>query len=272
MTLEIKKPLLRQNSELRADRIWNWTLPAFAVRLTDGRTMNVCPSAGACSSFCYALNGTYMFRNVRGAHERNLVAVLDHLQEWEEMMIEELQHKRFRPNGAERFHGYELELDQWAENWRLNGGAAVRIHDSGDFFSVEYLQAWVEIARQTPDVLFYAYTKELHMFREHGQAFPVNFRALYSMGGKYDNEVDKDWERHADVFTNMDEMVAQGYTSQDESDLLAILLPTTRIGIPANNIVHFNKKMAGRSFSQLQHEREEKTAAKVARAKERTSE
>lgn len=265
---DAKKPLLRQNRELKADGIWNWTLPAFAVRLTDGRTLNVCPKAGACANFCYALNGTYMFRNVREAHERNLLMVLDRLDEWAAQMTEELSHKRFKATGVERFPGYDLQLDEWAESWRKAGGAAIRIHDSGDFFSVEYLEAWMNIARQFPDILFYAYTKDVRMFREHavGKA-PVNFRWVYSMGGKEDDLVDKDTERHADVFPSVEVMEELGYTSQEESDLLCILLPTTRVGIPSNNIAHFNKKMAGRSFSELQQDRQQKITLKLGKEK-----
>ena len=43
--------LLTQNSELRPDGIFNWSLPAFAVKLTNGVNFNVCPNAGACASF-----------------------------------------------------------------------------------------------------------------------------------------------------------------------------------------------------------------------------
>jgi hypothetical protein len=50
--------LLTRNTELREDGIWNWTLPAWVVRLADGRSFNVCPSAGACAKVCYARNGT----------------------------------------------------------------------------------------------------------------------------------------------------------------------------------------------------------------------
>jgi hypothetical protein len=260
---EVKKPLLRQNGELRKDRIWNWTLPAFAVRLTDGRTMNVCPKAGACANFCYALNGTYMFRNVKAAHERNLLMVLDERETWKSRMISELLHKRFSKNFLERFPDQDLQLDEWTEAWRVGGGAAVRIHDSGDFFSLDYLNDWLDIARKCPHVLFYAYTKEVSMFREHvaGKA-PVNFRWVYSTGGKEDSLIDKDTERHADVFPSMEAMEAAGYMSQEENDLLCVLLPTTRVGIVANNIVHFNKKMAGRTFSELQVSKEKLTEAK----------
>ena len=35
----------------------------------------------------------------------------------------------------------------------------VRLHVSGDFFSQDYFDAWVEVARHRPRTLFYAYTK-----------------------------------------------------------------------------------------------------------------
>ena len=37
----------------------------------------------------------------------------------------------------------------------------VRVHDSGDFFSQEYFDAWLEVARGRPRTRFYAYTKSL---------------------------------------------------------------------------------------------------------------
>lgn len=247
--------LLRQNRELRADNVWNWTLPAFAIRLTDGRTLNVCPNAGACASVCYARNGTFLFRNVKAAHERNLLMVLDHLDEWEQQMQAELAHKRFRPRLTPRVNLQHLDVDSWVRGWIEKGGAAVRIHDSGDFFTADYLKAWLRIAKQFPDILFYAYTKEVSMFRTHAQDAPVNFRYVFSMGGKEDHLINKDLERHADVFPDEESMTAAGYVSQDESDLLCVLLPTTRIGIPTNNIPAFKKKLAGRTFAELQLER-----------------
>lgn len=38
-------------------------------------------------------------------------------------------------------------------------------------------------------------------------------------------------------------------------NLLCVLLPTTRVGIPQNNIPHFRKKLDGRTFSEAQRER-----------------
>jgi hypothetical protein len=46
--------LLTQNRELKQIGAWNWSLPAWAGRLPDGRTYNTCPSAGVCRWVRYA--------------------------------------------------------------------------------------------------------------------------------------------------------------------------------------------------------------------------
>jgi hypothetical protein len=89
------KWLLTQNSELRAIGVWNWTLPALAGRLPDGRTYNTCPSAGICSRLCYARQGTYLRPVVRTKHEAILMFVLDDLPGGEAAMLAELTARRF---------------------------------------------------------------------------------------------------------------------------------------------------------------------------------
>jgi len=235
------KKLLSQNSELRPDGIFNWSLPAFAIKLTDGSNFNVCPNAGACASFCYARNGTYLFSNVRGRHVANLEYIMEDPQGWYAQMLEEVQHRNKK-------------------------GKYIRIHDAGDFFSEEYLELWLKIARNTPEVTFYCYTKEVAMFKRVVEPnCPPNFRYLYSMGGKQDHLIDLEKDRHAEVFPDDAAILDAGYANQDASDLLAITLPSNKIGIPANNIKHFNKKMARRTFGQLQGERDEKREQKTTR-------
>lgn len=242
--------LLRQNSELRRHRIWNWTLPAGPTTLPDGRRINCCPMADGCLALCYARQGTYRFSNVKAAHQRNLELVLDRLDEWAEMMGSELQARRFRPNGVPRTIA---GVDDWTTEWVESGGAAVRIHDSGDFFADDYTNAWLDIARITPDVLFYAYTKEVSRFRRLVEPIaPVNLRWLYSLGGKEDHLLDLEHDRHADVFPDAGAVSLAGYVDQSESDLLAVLAPSNRIGIPANNIRHLRKRQGDESFGSLQ--------------------
>lgn len=245
---------LTQNSELRDDGVWNWTLPAWVVELSDGTKFNACPSAGVCHSYCYARNGTYLFPLVRNAHIANLEWTLRDLAGWRKAMLGELVRPPYRPTWRPRMPeiAADLGLDEWAATWLRCGGAAVRIHDSGDFYSDEYLEAWLGIAREVPDVLFYAYTKEVSRFRRVVVDPPRNFRWLFSMGGREDHLVDPDADRHADVFPTLEALRDAGYMDQTESDLLAVLLPTTRVGIPANNIPHFRKRMGAASFSELE--------------------
>ena len=219
--------LLAQNREMKAIGAWNWTLPAWAGRLPDGRTFNTCPSAGICRQVCYARHGTYTWPQVRAKHHANLQFVLDDLPGWEAAIIAEL--------GARRFQG------RW-----------IRIHDSGDFFSDDYLAAWLRVCRARPGVQFYAYTKEVARFRRLVEpAPPPNLRWVYSYGGTQDDALDPAVDRVADVFPDDAAIAAAGWSSQDRSDLLAVLGPRL-VGIPANRIPAYLKRLAGRRFSQWQ--------------------
>lgn len=246
--------ILKQNSDLRKDRIWNYSIPAWYVMLPNGERFMTCPAAGPCAQVCYARSGTYRFSNVLAAHTRNLTRYLDDRREWVEAICLELQRHKFRPNGMTR--DLPIENDDWLTTWASDGGAAVRIHDSGDFFNAQYLRDWLEIARRTPDVLFYAYTKEITLFRSVDEVDQTpNFRYLYSYGGLEDHLINPDIDRHAEVFPTFESIGAAGYQSQDANDLLAVTLPTPKVGITANNIKHFNKKINGRRFSELRPKR-----------------
>lgn len=223
------KSLLTQNRELKAIGVWNWTLPAWAGRLPTGRTYNTCPSAGICRHVCYALSGTYKFSNVKAKHHANLAFVLEDIGGWEDAMSAELSARKFQ-------------------------GSFVRIHDAGDFFSDGYTLAWLRLARAHPEVTFYCYTKEIRRFRNLVEPNPPgNFLWVYSLGGTQDAELDLTRDRVADVFPD-EQMIAQaGWSSQEASDLLAVLGPRL-VGIPANRIPHFLKLLNGRRFSQWQAE------------------
>ena len=224
--------LKKGNRELAADGIYTWSIPALNTRLSDGRNFVTCPNAGVCAKLCYARSGTYNFSNVKAAHTRNLELYLSDPETWTARMIEEMKAKRYR------------------------GGKSVRIHDSGDFFSRQYYADWLAVAESAPDVLFYAYTKEVEMTK--GMKRPKNFTLIYSMGGKQDHLVDKDNDRHADVFPTLEALETAGYADQTESDLLAATLPSNRIGIVVNNIPHLKKKQGLETFSGLQEARDER--------------
>jgi len=231
----MKYLLTNGNRELAKDGIFTWSLPALNARV-DGHNVVVCPNAGVCANLCYARSGTYNFSNVKAAHVRNLKMTLDDLLAWESTMTTELTARRYR------------------------GGKYVRIHDSGDFYSEAYYLAWVSIATSTPDVTFYAYTKEVEMVKRHHR--PDNFVIIFSMGGKQDHLIDRDRDRHADVFPSLESLLEAGYTDQEDSDILAATLPTTRIGIVVNNIKHLKKRQGDETFGGLQIRRNERLNAK----------
>lgn len=238
----VRRParLLTQNSEMRQIGVWNWSLPAWAGRLPDGRTYNTCPSAGICAQACYARHGTYTWPVVRAKHQANLTYVLDDLAGWQAAMVAELSATKFR-------------------------GAWIRIHDSGDFFSDSYLQAWLDICRARPDTNFYAYTKEVSRFRALVEPDPPpNFLWVYSYGGTQDAALNPAADRVADVFPDESAIAAAGWASQEASDLLAVLGPRL-VGVPANRIPAYLKRLAGRRFSEWQAEVDAERAARRGR-------
>jgi len=243
------KTLLTQNSELRKAGVYNWTLPAFVVTLPNGERFNCCPNAGSCARVCYARFGTYRFSNVAQRHLQNLLYVLEDLEGWEAQMTAEVDHRRFRATGkAHRlFHD---PTDHWLHTWIQAGGKAVRIHDAGDFFNRDYLDAWCRIADRTRHVLFYAYTKEVTLIRE-ASPLPRNLRIVFSFGGREDHLLDDSVDRCADVFPTLDDLENAGYSDQEANDLLAVTMPTTRIGIVANNIPTANKRFNGKTMRRM---------------------
>ena len=225
------KILLSSNSELRPEGIYNWSIPALAAKLSNGTNIKTCPNAGACANVCYARNGTYNFSNVKRRHTQNLEYILEDPQGWFGQMLEEVSKPKMK-------------------------GKHIRIHDAGDFFSEDYFQMWLKLARLVPEVTFYCYTKEVSMFkRVLSEGCPSNFKYLFSMGGREDHLIDIENDRHAEVFPDDAAILDAGYMNQSASDLLAITLPTNKIGIPQNNIPHFKKRLAGRTFGELQQER-----------------
>jgi len=66
----------------------------------------------------------------------------------------------------------------------------IRIHVGGDFFNQDYFDAWVKMAEENPDVLFYAYTKSLPFWLKYIWV-PDNLVLTASRGGRYDDKIDE---------------------------------------------------------------------------------
>jgi hypothetical protein len=78
---------------------------------------------------------------------------------------------------------------------------------------------------------------------------PPNFLWVYSYGGTQDAALNPASDRVADVFPDETVVAEAGWASQEGSDLLAVLGPRL-VGVPANRIPAYLKRLAGRRFSE----------------------
>jgi len=67
----------------------------------------------------------------------------------------------------------------------------VRIHESGDFWTENYMKAWLMVARERPNQKFYAYTKSLGMWINLRDQIPPYVYLTASFGGTLDYLIPK---------------------------------------------------------------------------------
>lgn len=184
--------LLTQNTKLKNTskelnkRVFNFGITAY--KTSKGKT--VCPFAKDCIKYCYANKGAYKWKNVSPAFEKRYN--ITKTKEFISLITEEIKRKK---------------VD------------FLRIHDSGDFYSKKYLDKWLTIANDLPDVKFYAYTKSHDFFR--GLDLPNNFDIIFSEGSKLDHKLNKAKERHASIFNSKEELLKAGYVDASKVDLYA---------------------------------------------------
>jgi hypothetical protein len=145
------KALLKQNEKMKhsngeLEQFFNIgfaALTGIAVDESTGKliVVNTCPGAGACKVDCFAMKGgKIQFKAAWLSDGRILTYLLnDPAGFFEQLSSEIAKEERLGDKG-----GYSV---------------TVRWHDAGDFFSPEYLDMALKMARQHPDVKFYAYTK-----------------------------------------------------------------------------------------------------------------
>jgi len=181
---------LSQNSKMKkmtGVKTFNWGIPAFRSKTG----FSTCPKAGICVKGCYAKQGTYTWSNVSQAFETRLNLS---------------QGPDFVPTINAEIKRRKVER--------------LRIHDSGDFYSIEYLDKWIDIINLNPNTTFYAYTKMVDMFNNYPN-IPSNLIIIYSYGGKEDKLI-KETDRHSQVFENAEELLAAGYIDASKNDSNAI--------------------------------------------------
>ena len=95
-----------------------------------------------------------------------------------------------------------------------------RVHESGDFYDLNYFDAWMEVANKRKDILFYAYTKSLPFWVERKYNIPDNFKLVASYGGKFDEMISKHDLRNA-IIVKSDEEARNLGLDVDIGDRLA---------------------------------------------------
>lgn len=180
-TLLTQNSKLKKTSLLNNQRVYNFGIPA----------QSTCLWADKCKSYCYASKGAYSWSNVKPAFERRLECTKTN--DFIPMMIGEILSKK---------------------------ATHIRIHDSGDFYSREYLHKWFKIMESLPNVEFYAYSKSLPLFVN--ERLPRNFTLIKSEGGKRDDLINPLTDRHARIFKSESELKKAGYVNASDDDLKAI--------------------------------------------------
>lgn len=88
----------------------------------------------------------------------------------------------------------------------------VRIHESGDFYNGEYLEAWMKVAERMPSIKFYAYTKSVPYVKwaEDRLKNIPNLSITLSQGGRKDDELEGVDIKQAKVFNTPEEILDAG--------------------------------------------------------------
>ena len=181
--------LLTQNSKIKKTskhfgvNLFNFSIPAYKSKSGE----ITCPLAGECVKFCYAQKGFYKLSS-----------------KWAELKFEATKKESF--------------IDDMIKDIKAKKAEFVRVHDSGDYYSKEYLLKWFEIAKKMPDIKFYSYTNNINMIKKL-KSIPENYDFIFSDSGKQSNLIDKKVDRHTKIFKSLEDLEKAGYKNASEYDL-----------------------------------------------------
>jgi len=197
MNLLTQNAKMKKTSKENKAKIFNFSIPAYKTK--SGRI--TCPFAKDCVKYCYAQKGNYTRFPV----------------------VQELMEQKYKISKTAEF------IPLMNEEIRKKKATHIRIHDSGDFYSPQYLNKWVDIAKQNTNVIFYAYTKSIKFF-VNGLLLPKNLKIIFSEGSKTDNLINVNKHRHARIFKSKELLKAAGYIDASNNDLQAIT-SNKRVGL-----------------------------------------
>jgi len=197
MNLLTQNAKMKKTSKENNAKIFNFSIPAYKTK--SGKI--TCPFAKECVKYCYAQKGNYT----------------------RFPKIAELMEQKYKISKTDNF------ITLMNEEIIKKKATHIRIHDSGDFYSIAYLQKWLTIANDNKEVIFYAYTKSIKFF-VNGLLLPKNLKIIFSEGSKTDNLINVNKHRHARIFKSKELLNAAGYIDASNNDLKAIT-SNKRVGL-----------------------------------------
>jgi len=174
---ERPKKLLKQNEKMKhsngeQEQFFNIGFAALTGIALDENTneliiVNTCPGAGSCKVDCFAMKGgKIQFQGPWLSDGRILTYLLNDPDGFFKQLDSEIKKEETKGDKG----GYTV---------------TIRWHDAGDFFSPEYVDLAFKLARENPDVMFYAYTKMADVVLADK---PANFMINWSEGAHTSQE------------------------------------------------------------------------------------
>jgi hypothetical protein len=114
--------ILKKGNSKLGKLIWDFSLPPVSS----------CPDSTKCAITCYAVKSYELYKDAKLSWNNNFKLVINDIDAFKTLVINQLSKGKIK---------------------------TLRIHASGDFYSMEYLTAWLEIINQFPEINFFAYTK-----------------------------------------------------------------------------------------------------------------
>ena len=213
------------------EKFYEITLPAYQGLYYDNKEnkfklLRTCPNAGECKMFCYATKGGYV--------------------QYEGTNLRQMRMLNYLMNDWKGFKGKILK--ELEEAKKKEKDVKLRWHDSGDFFTDAYLEVAFDVARETPDVTHYAYTKNVRLINKYKESKPKNFIFNFSEGGTQDKLIeptDKNskvipkaiWK---DLFTNKEDFKDDAKLQELKKRIADVY---GKLGITVENILTYDELM-----------------------------
>lgn len=123
--------------------------------------VTTCPNrTPMCEKSCYAMKAQRLYPSVKKSREANL---------------EDSKQLEFASQMIDTIKYY---LAKKAVKGKV---VYFRIHESGDFYSREYLASWIKICKEFPEVHFTAYTKSVRIVERFIEEIPSNLVIRFSV-------------------------------------------------------------------------------------------